>query len=103
MVGHKALLFTQRNNRMNITDVTELPALVRGGGKKASEETLQLQTLLKTCTPKAIGDVEEGKAFNSLSQRIRTAAKTIGMTVEIRYRREEQTLYFQGKNKNTAI
>jgi hypothetical protein len=85
---------------MDIKDVTELPPLVRGGGKRTSEETLQLQELLQTFKPKAIEGVEEGKAYNSLSQRIRTAAKAIGITVEIRYRKDEQTLYFQGKQSN---
>jgi len=88
---------------MDIKDVKELPPLVRGGGKRASEETRQIQELLKTCKPKAIENVEEGKHYNSLSQRIRTAAKNLGMAVEIRYRKDEQTLYFQGKTAEAKV
>jgi hypothetical protein len=88
---------------MDFKDVKELPPLVRGGGKRASEETKQIQDLLKTCKPKAIENVTEGKHYNSLSQRIRTAAKSIGMAVEIRYRKDEQTLYFQGKTSEDKV
>lgn len=88
---------------MQIKDVKELPPLVRGGGKRASEETRQIQDLLKTCKPKAIEGIEEGKEYNALSQRIRTAAKSLGMAVEIRYRKDERTLYFQGKTAEDKV
>lgn len=88
---------------MQIKDVKELPPLVRGGGKKASEETRQIQDLLKTFKPKAIEGIAEGKEYNALSQRIRTAAKALGIAVEIRYRRDEQTLYFQGKTVDAKV
>ena len=88
---------------MDIKDVQELPPLVRGGGKRASEETRQIQELLKTCSPKAIENISEGKEYNALSQRIRTAAKAIGMAVEIRYRKDEQTLYFVGKTVEDKV
>jgi hypothetical protein len=92
-----------RNKKVDIKDVKELPPLVRGGGKRASEETRQLQDLLKSCKPKAIENIAEGKQYNALSQRIRTAAKNIGMAVEIRYRKDEQTLYFQGKTTDAKV
>lgn len=66
-----------------IDDVDQLPAVTRNSGRN-SEESLAIQEHLRSGKVGKISDVTGKNTFNSLQQRVRAAAKKIGVKVVIR-------------------
>jgi hypothetical protein len=81
---------------MELTKVDNLPPLVRGGGKRQTEGMKQIIEALKTGDPYLLPGIETDNAYNALQQRIRSAAKSVGIKVTIRRKVDEQEVYFQG-------
>jgi len=77
-----------------------LPAVSRGSGR-SSEETNQLKEAVTSKTPIRIPGVDKDE-FNALQQKIRYAAREVGMKVAIRRHNETETtvdVHFEGKDK----
>lgn len=81
---------------MELTKVENLPPLVRGGGKRQTEEMKQIIEALQTGEPYLLPGVDNDNAYNALQQRIRGAAKKVGIKVTIRRKADENEVYFQG-------
>lgn len=88
---------------LQIHDADELPPLVRGGSQKNAEENRQIGELLNDRKPHYIENVVPGsKDFTALSQRIRTIAKKMGISVKIRSDVTDNRIFFQGVDQTEA-
>lgn len=74
-----------------IEDATSLPPVTRNSGR-VSEEQVAFQTHLQSGKVGKISDVTGKNTFNSLQQRIRAAAKKIGVKVVIRSTKTGETV-----------
>jgi len=77
-----------------------LPAVSRGSGR-SSEETTQLKEAVSSKTPIRIAGIDK-KDFNALQQKIRYAAREVGLKVAIRRSNITDDMVdvtFQGKDK----
>jgi hypothetical protein len=88
------------NNMLDIVEVDEFPAPVRKGGKRQSEEVTAIIENLKTGNGFKIANVGGDKAFNTLQQKIRSAAKKAGIKVTISHQGDD--LFFQDKEAYLA-
>ena len=88
----------------NISKVETFPEITRTG-RTSAELQMIIDSLNASNTNGEnfrIGDVEEGKKFNSLQQRIRAQAKKLDYKVIIHFSRTESALYFKVVNSNIA-
>lgn len=81
----------------SIEKVESFPEITRSG--RVSEE---LQMIIESLTSSAnngerfcISGIEEGNAYNSMQQRIRTQAKKLNLKITIRFDKAESKLYFK--------
>lgn len=82
---------------LNIKTVESFPQITRSGRTSAELQQI-INSLLesnKTGQTFAIDNVEEGKKFNSLQQRIRAQAKKLELKVMIHFDRNTNTLYYK--------
>lgn len=84
----------------SIEKVESFPEITRSG--RVSEE---LKMIIDCLTESAkngerfcISGIEEGNAFNSMQQRIRTQAKKLNLKVTIRFDRSDNKLYFKASS-----
>jgi len=80
---------------LKISEIDEFPTPARRGGRQKSEEVLQIIENLKTGKGFKISNVGGDKAFNALQQKIRSAAKSVGIKVTISHHGDD--LFFQDK------
>lgn len=85
---------------LNIETAESIPS-VRRGGARPSEERVQIQNALASHSAQVIKDVEFGNKYNALQQRIRQAAHSMGLKVNIVFNRHEDNrdlgdVYFVG-------
>lgn len=80
---------------MEIISVDVMPPLVRGGGRRSTEEHTQILEALQSFKPQKVSDIEDRKVHNSLQQRVRGVARKYNITVEIRYVESEKATYFK--------
>lgn len=82
---------------LEITSVENFPQITRSGRTSAELQQI-IDSLLessKTGKTFAISNIEEGKKFNSLQQRIRAQAKKLELKVTIHFDRNENKLYYK--------
>lgn len=83
-----------------ITEIDELPPSIKGGNRKPSQETLDIQEKIKTMrSHKIVGEFSDNE-INALTQRVRTAGERIGIKVKIRS--IDGGFAFQGKEPEKA-
>lgn len=76
-----------------------LPPLARGGNRKNSEENAQIEAFLSDGKVHYVEDLEpNSKEYAAISQRIRTVANRMGVTVKIRQDKENSRLCFVSGN-----
>lgn len=83
---------------LEIKETNELPPVRRGGGR-ASEDRKKIIAALQSDKVAMIENIEVGKKYNAIQQRIRTAAESLGIKVTIRQVRKDDNLadlYFEG-------
>ena len=89
---------------LEIKETDIFPKSTRSG--RTSEELKQIISSLieSNSTGKTfiISNVEAGKKFNSLQQRIRTQAKKLGLKVMIHFNKETGELYYKSPSEETA-
>ena len=93
----------QLGTNLKFTTLKELPPTARGGHRTISAESLALQQKLETKKPVQIDGEFSKDEINSITQRLRTAAKRVGLDVRIRTR--DGSISFQGyvKEEEAAI
>lgn len=82
---------------MNIKKVDTFPEITRTG-RTSAELQMIIDSLLASAKNGdifSILNVEEGKKFNSLQQRIRAQAKKLNLKVTIHYDRNTSSLFFK--------
>lgn len=82
---------------MNIKPVSHFPQITRSGRTSAELQSI-INSLIessKSGSPFMIEEVEEGKKFNSLQQRIRAQAKKLDLKVTIHFDKSERKLYYR--------
>ncbi len=82
---------------MEIKEASTFPVISRTG-RTSAELQMIIDTLVlsgKTGKPFSIVNIEAGKKYNSMQQRIRAQAKKLGLNVEIHYDKPNTTLYFR--------
>ena len=82
---------------LNIKKVDTFPEITRSGRTSAELQMIIdcLNTSSKTGEAFQIANVEEGKKFNSLQQRIRAQAKKLNVKVMIHFDRKTSSLLFK--------
>lgn len=82
---------------LQITSVDAFPQITRTGRTSAELQQIVDSLIESSKTGKTfmIENVEAGKKFNSLQQRIRTQAKKLELNVMIRFIKNEGKLYYQ--------
>lgn len=89
---------------IELTKVDTFPELTRSG--RVSNELQQIINALVESANKgerfALSNIEAGKAYNSMQQRIRAQAKKLNYKVIIRFDAENNKLYFKATAMNTA-
>lgn len=87
----------------NISKVDTFPEITRSGRTSAELQMIidSLNASSKNGENFRIANVEEGKKFNSLQQRIRAQAKKLGYKVKIHFERSESALYFRVESGET--
>lgn len=95
---------------MNIKKVDTFPEITRTGRTSAELQMIidSLNASAKNGEVFQIENVEEGKKFNSLQQRIRAQAKKLNLKVMIHFDRKTSSLFFKvptqaGKKVETAV
>jgi uncharacterized protein (UPF0303 family) len=82
---------------INIEKVDNFPEISRSG--RVSEELQMiieaLKMSVKTGDKFCIKDIQKGKAYNSMQQRIRAQAKKLGYNIIIRFDASDNTLFFK--------
>ena len=90
---------------INIQKVDNFPEISRSG--RVSDELQMIIDALheaaKTGDKFCIGNVEKGKAYNSMQQRIRAQAKKLGYSIVIRFDAEESKLFFRVTTGETNV
>ena len=87
---------------MEIKQADKFPVISRTG-RTSAELQMIIDTLVmsgKTGSPFSIENIEAGKKYNSMQQRIRAQAKKLGLNVEIHFDKASSTLYFRVPNVN---
>lgn len=87
---------------MEIKQSDKFPVISRTG-RTSAELQMIIDTLVisgKTGLPFLITDIEVGKKYNSMQQRIRAQANKLGLNVEIHFDKVSSTLYFRVPNVN---
>jgi len=82
---------------MEIKQADKFPVISRTG-RTSAELQMIIDTLVmsgKTGSPFSITNIEAGKKYNSMQQRIRAQAKKLGLNVEIHFDKTNSTLYFR--------
>jgi len=82
---------------ISIQNVDSFPQITRSGRTSAELQSI-IDSLIdssKTGAVKMIANVEPGKKFNSLQQRIRAQAKKLDMKVTIHFDRNENKLFYR--------
>lgn len=82
---------------MEIKQADKFPVISRTG-RTSAELQMIIDTLVmsgKTGSPFSITNIEAGKKYNSMQQRIRAQAKKLGLNVEIHFDKVNSTLYFR--------
>ena len=82
---------------MEIKQADKFPVISRTG-RTSAELQMIIDTLVmsgKTGSPFSITNIEAGKKYNSMQQRIRAQAKKLGLNVEIHFDKANSTLYFR--------
>lgn len=81
----------------NIIKVDSFPEITRAGRTSAELQMIIdcLHASNKNGENFCINNVEEGKKFNSLQQRVRAQAKKLDYKVKIHFDRNESALYFK--------
>jgi len=87
---------------MQIKEASNFPVISRSG--RVSEELKNIiDTLLlssKNGKPYSINNIEFGKKYNSMQQRIRAQAKRLNLNVQIHFDKTNSTLYFRVVNSS---
>jgi hypothetical protein len=86
---------------LNIKSVDSFPQITRSGRTSAELQEI-IDSLIessKTGKTYMIENVEEGKKFNSLQQRIRAQAKKLELTVKIHFDKNTSSLYYMSPIK----
>lgn len=86
----------------NISKVETFPEITRTGRTSAELQMIidSLHASNKNGENFRIGDIEEGKKFNTMQQRIRAQAKKLNYKVMIHFSRQESALYFKVVTEN---
>jgi hypothetical protein len=82
---------------LEITTVDNFPQITRSGRTSAELQQIIDSLVESSNTGKtfAISNVEQGKKFNSLQQRIRAQAKKLELKVTIHFDKNEGKLYYK--------
>lgn len=82
---------------LEITSVDSFPQITRTGRTSAELQQIVDSLIESSKTGKTfmISNVEQGKKFNSLQQRIRTQAKKLDLKVMIHFIKTEGNLYYK--------
>lgn len=82
---------------LEITSVDSFPQITRTGRTSAELQQIVDSLIESSKTGKTfmIANVEQGKKFNSLQQRIRTQAKKLDLKVMIHFIKTEGNLYYK--------
>jgi 3-dehydroquinate dehydratase len=91
---------------LNIESAESVPS-VRRGGARPSEERIQIQNALASGSAQMIKDIEFGSKYNALQQRIRQAAHSMNLKVNIVFSRHEDNheigdVYFVGVSNSES-
>ena len=89
---------------LNIKTVDSFPQITRSGRTSAELQEI-IDSLIessKTGKTYMIENVEEGKKFNSLQQRIRAQAKKLELNVKIHFDKNTSSLYYMSPIKETV-
>lgn len=89
---------------LEITSVDNFPQITRTGRTSAELQQIvdSLMESSKTGKTFVIANVEEGKKFNSLQQRIRTQAKKLEFKVMIHFNKNERNVYYKCETVESA-
>lgn len=89
---------------LEITSVDTFPQITRTGRTSAELQQIvdSLMESSKTGKTFVIANVEEGKKFNSLQQRIRTQAKKLELKVMIHFNKNERNVYYKCETVESA-
>jgi CO dehydrogenase nickel-insertion accessory protein CooC1 len=89
---------------LEITSVDKFPQITRSGRTSAELQQIIDSLIESSKTGKVfmIANVEEGKKFNSLQQRIRAQAKKLELRVTIHFDKNTNELYYQCPANETA-
>lgn len=81
---------------LNIKTVDSFPQITRSGRTSAELQEIINSLIESSKTGKTymIENVEEGKKFNSLQQRIRAQAKKLELSVKIHFDKNTSSLYY---------
>lgn len=89
---------------LNIKSVDSFPQITRSGRTSAELQEIINSLIESSKTGKTfmIENVEEGKKFNSLQQRIRAQAKKLELSVKIHFDKNTSSLYYMSPVKETV-
>lgn len=87
---------------LEITSVDKFPQITRSGRTSAELQQIIDSLIESSKTGKVfmIANVEAGKKFNSLQQRIRAQAKKLDLRVTIHFDKNTNELYYQSPVEN---
>jgi hypothetical protein len=88
---------------IEIETVEAMPPVRRKGSGRVSEDSIRLREAVLTKKVNVIRNVDYKKDYNALQQRIRQAAKAVGLGVRVIISREEDAgvgdVFFEGYDK----
>lgn len=90
---------------LEITTVDSFPQITRSGRTSAELQQI-IDSLIesnKSGKTYMIANVEEGKKFNSLQQRIRAQAKKLDIRVMIHFDKSTNSLYYKCASNNESV
>jgi predicted ABC-type transport system involved in lysophospholipase L1 biosynthesis ATPase subunit len=84
--------------KLEVEKVDEFPPLIRGAAARNTEERKQIQELLgQIGVNHRVKNVPSEREYNSLQQRIRGVARSLGVKVTIQWAKAENALYFRSE------
>lgn len=89
--------------KLDVEKVEAFPPLVRGAAARNTEEREQIKELLSQIgVNHRVKNVASVREYNSLQQRIRGVAKSLGVAVTIQYAKDEAAVYFRAEDASAA-
>ena len=89
--------------QLEVEKVEAFPPLIRGAASRNTEEREQIKELLSQVgVSHRVKNIPSEREYNSLQQRIRGVARSLGVKVTIQWAKAENALYFRAEEADAV-